>query len=137
MVFPSAYVALPSVRSSHGSRAKSWTGLRIASAGPWHNLALYAILAAMASSGLNSHGRLWVMGGYGLWQDVHNLGPVVLGLMPNSPLKDHIPLSSTVAKLDDTLLGGSDTASKAWEQYLTGPEDPMIGWCVSRGWFKG
>lgn len=81
LILPSAYVALPGAQSSHGSQANSWTGLRIASAGPWHNLVIYAALAAVSSSGLNGHGRLWAIGGYGLWQDVGGQGPTVVGLM--------------------------------------------------------
>ena len=129
LFIPSAFVSL----SAHSlASLQHLPRIRIATAGALHNIGLwfvvtYLILRIDGSTFWNTLG----------WQDVSRQGVVVRGIDWESPLYQHLPLSSIITRLDDFRLGGNNAL---WREYLTSsygetPDD--LGWCVPKDWYEG
>ncbi|EIM83886.1 uncharacterized protein STEHIDRAFT_113130 [Stereum hirsutum FP-91666 SS1] len=110
VLIPSAFVALPSASLlSLPSRARA----RIAAAGAWHNLVFWGMLVLAG----------WMWNPLWIWEDVSDLGKIVIGVDEDSPLHPHLPLGSLIIGLDDIPLNihtdGHGTEMDVWTQYLT------------------
>ncbi|KAG8900882.1 hypothetical protein FRB99_005691 [Tulasnella sp. 403] len=138
LAIPTAYVAFPSTFDTQSSTSSNRAKLRIASAGAWHNLLLWLVIACVTYSRILDGDMFWTLGGYGAYEDVSSKGLVVVSIMNDSPLNGHIPLGSIITKVDDVWLGKTDGGTRSWQSYLgsyKAPQD-LQGWCVSRDWYK-
>ncbi|KAJ3855605.1 hypothetical protein EV368DRAFT_79487 [Lentinula lateritia] len=131
LVLPSAFVSFP---TGFLSSLDVISRARIIAAGPWHNLVLWVFLAVLGRTAdrverATDVGNILVSLG---WEDMSNVGRVVVGLDDDSPLNSVLKVGSVITALDDTSLADEEDR---WSQYLIPqiPSDiPWYGWCVSR-----
>ncbi|PCH41919.1 hypothetical protein WOLCODRAFT_17384 [Wolfiporia cocos MD-104 SS10] len=123
LLIPSAFVSLPTAAvSALPARAR----LRIASAGAFHNLALWLALIVLARVPLHA-----LLG----YADVGAWGAVVIAVEERSPLQAHLPVGSVITHVDDEPL-----TEPSWPTLLLqSPASDMqdnLGWCAQRPWFE-
>ncbi|KAI0755061.1 peptidase family M50-domain-containing protein [Daedaleopsis nitida] len=130
VILPSAFVALPAGETeSLAPRPRA----RIISAGAFHNLALWVVLAGAASVHISDY--VWPVLGY---RDVSAYGRVVVGVDEDSPLFDHVPLGAVVYKVGDETLDRTEGALHSWDALLSAKPDgsaSVLGWCSEEPWF--
>ncbi|ORX39122.1 hypothetical protein BD324DRAFT_618578, partial [Kockovaella imperatae] len=121
------HYGMPSMMVSFSSsvdRIPTSARIRLASSGPWHNLAIYLLLGIASLTGF------WKP----LWADVGEKGLVVDSVEPMSALYAHIRPGDLITHLDDLFVGGTSSTHEhnAWARYLTSNEigDLDRGWCV-------
>ncbi|KAL5521099.1 hypothetical protein ACEPAG_9021 [Sanghuangporus baumii] len=121
VILPSAFVAFASPMDTLSAFGR----LRVISSGAWHNFVLWALLYFVSLSNIKS---AWTSFG---WQNVNDLGVVVVEVEESSPLVFHFPPGSIITRLDDISLGSTeDFAEEIWTRYLLGPKIPSEeGWC--------
>ncbi|KAF8958412.1 hypothetical protein BDZ97DRAFT_1668560 [Flammula alnicola] len=122
---PAAFVSFPTAgMKALPSQARS----RIIAAGPFHNIVFWCFLVFITRSGLINLASF--VSGY---QNVSNVGKVVIDVNLDSPLSLHLPPGAIITKLDDTSLAFPDTPTDVWTEYLQGTtKGPSLGWCVGR-----
>ncbi|KAH9915065.1 peptidase family M50-domain-containing protein [Epithele typhae] len=129
VLLPSAFVALPAAETAAlPTRARA----RIVAAGVFHNIVLYALLAAFAWSHLGD--AVWPVFGY---RNVRAYGRVV-----ESQLAGYVPVGAVIYKIGDDALADRAQGTDRWAQLLTAAEDrgerasgPVLGWCAEEPWF--
>lgn len=122
-IYPGAFVNIPDESMQLLSPFRQ---LKIICAGVWHNVVLYLWTFILLSGGLKL--CLTMVG----WQSLENSGGVsVLSVRHESPLAQHLPLSSIIYRLDDvTLMKNIDD----WNAYLLtdeGRSRPINGFCTA------
>jgi len=131
VLIPSAFV---SISSGTMSRLPATGRLRIASAGAYHNVLIFAIVSLV---GRTTFGNRMLAVGY---EDVSRLGKVVISIDDDSPLNGHLIPGETITRLDDFALG-SDLHQDLWSRYFLEPDtisaSPLTGWCVETEWLQG
>ncbi|KAL5504961.1 hypothetical protein ACEPAH_7624 [Sanghuangporus vaninii] len=122
IILPSAFVAFASPLDTLSTIGR----LRVISSGAWHNLVLCGLLSFASLSNVKS---VWTTFG---WQNVSDLGAVVLEIEESSPLVFHLSPGSIITALDDMPLGSTeDFAEEIWTRYLLGRKIPSEeGWCT-------
>ncbi|KAF9071599.1 hypothetical protein BDP27DRAFT_1322026 [Rhodocollybia butyracea] len=120
LVMPSAFVSFASA-SMHA--LEPMAKARIISAGPWHNLVLWACFLALGKTGLGT--AILSLG----WKDLSMDGRIVIALDDDSPLNSVLSVGSIITALDDVSLAGGEDR---WSEYLHKSFDdiPWYGWCV-------
>ncbi|KAJ3812538.1 hypothetical protein F5876DRAFT_74746 [Lentinula aff. lateritia] len=128
LVLPSAFVSFP---SGFLSSLDVISRARIIAAGPWHNLVLWVFLAVLGRTAdrverATDVGNILVSLG---WEDMSNVGRVVVGLDDDSPLNSVLKVGSVITALDDTSLADEEDR---WSQYLI-PQIPSdIPWYATQ-----
>ncbi|OCB90702.1 hypothetical protein A7U60_g2064 [Sanghuangporus baumii] len=122
IILPSAFVAFAAPLDTLSTIGR----LRVISSGAWHNLVLWGLLYFVSLSNVKS---VWAAFG---WQNVSDLGMVILGVEESSPLVFHLSPGSIILSLDDMPLGSTgDISEEIWTRYLLGPRIPSEeGWCI-------
>ncbi|KAI1787204.1 hypothetical protein LXA43DRAFT_975386 [Ganoderma leucocontextum] len=130
ILLPSAFVAFPvELTDSLPPRAR----VRIISAGAFHNLFFWLLLAAATWASISE--VAWPLLGY---QDVSAYGRVVVHIDEGSPLYGYLPIGSVVYKVGDDTLDGPGGAKTRWESLLSNKRNasiPALGWCIEEPWF--
>jgi S2P endopeptidase len=95
-VYPGAFVDIPSRPLSLLSPRRQ---LKVICAGVWHNFVLWLITALILSNGLKF--GLQIFG----WRSLEGSGGVsVVDVRSDSPLAEHLPISSVIYRLNDVYL---------------------------------
>lgn len=127
VVFPSFFVAFPVIRLE---RLQAVDRLRVTAAGCFHNFAFWCLLY------LATWTKIGTFLSEFFFEDVSHLGKVVVGVHPDSPLRNHIPSGAIVTMLDDTTLSvtGIASSSDPWDEFLLSPSTPAAtrGWCFEK-----
>ncbi|CAO3661729.1 unnamed protein product [Umbelopsis ramanniana] len=122
VLYPGAFVDIPSRPLSLLPPGRQ---LKVICAGVWHNFVLWLITALVLSSGLKF--GLEIFG----WRSLEGSGGVsVVDIRADSPLFQHLPISSVIYRLNDNDL---NNGIQDWNKVLV--EDgvwsrPSIGFCV-------
>ncbi|KAJ9100544.1 hypothetical protein QFC21_003587 [Naganishia friedmannii] len=135
-IFPFAAVVLPSSVDRHPPKSL----LRIAAAGPYHNLLTYATVLLLPLSGIQNL----------FYQDVTSQGVYISQVYEASPLKFHLPVGVIVHQLDDVPLGtafhkavSAVPPTDIWTAYLLREHEELVdgdigsqleSWGRNRGW---
>lgn len=122
-IYPGAFVNIPDESMQLLSPFRQ---LKIICAGVWHNVVLYLWTFILLSGGLKL--CLTLAG----WQSLESTGGVsVVSVRHESPLAQHLPLSSVIYRLDDATLARNIID---WNDYLLADEArsrPINGFCTS------
>ncbi|KAH8550343.1 hypothetical protein BGW37DRAFT_427843, partial [Umbelopsis sp. PMI_123] len=122
ILYPGAFVDIPSRPLSLLPPGRQ---LKVICAGVWHNFVLWLVTALVLSNGLKI--GLQIFG----WRSLEGSGGVsVVDVRTNSPVFEHLPISSVIYRLNDNYL---NNGIQDWNKILV--EDgvwskPTAGFCV-------
>lgn len=101
--------------------------LRLATAGPLHNLITYLSLFILAGTGLP----------HLFWTDQSVNGVTIYSVAPSSPLYGHVHAGDLITHVDDVFMGHDENMGRGqggWQRYMSSDNigDEGKGWCVDR-----
>ncbi|CEL54538.1 Membrane-bound transcription factor site-2 protease OS=Cricetulus griseus GN=MBTPS2 PE=2 SV=1 [Rhizoctonia solani AG-1 IB] len=147
---PSAFVSLGSAAFDKLSPAPR---MRIATAGAYHNLVLWFMIAMLGWSHIaDIMNQGWTGWGtpLGPYKSVDDLGVAIRSVEQDSDLSYHLFPGDVIARIEDTVLSQAHlltehrTPLRLWHDLLlhhhhnvTIDDLPDMGWCVDKKWYQG
>ncbi|KAF8682202.1 Peptidase family M50 [Rhizoctonia solani] len=151
------FVCLPSAFVSLGSAAFDKLSpvprMRIATAGAYHNIVLWLIIAILGWSDINNiMNQGWTGWGtpLGPYRSVDDLGVAIRSIEQESDLSYHLFPGDIITRIEDTILSRAHllkerrTPLQLWHDLLlhhhhnvTIDDLPDMGWCVDKKWYEG
>ncbi|KAF8634073.1 hypothetical protein AX17_004335 [Amanita inopinata Kibby_2008] len=129
LILPSASVAFAASTLDHiPSRSRS----AIVSAGPFHNLVFWFILALLSKANL----AIIFLQLFG-YRDISSLGRLVVDVTSESPLSQYLRPGTLITHIDDTSLALIDSPESSWNALLRDSHaEESKGWCIDENTFS-
>ncbi|KAF8602739.1 hypothetical protein BDV93DRAFT_557216 [Ceratobasidium sp. AG-I] len=146
---PSAFVSLGSAAFD---RLSSLSRMRIATAGAYHNIVLWLLIAFLGWSGLGQFlSQGWTGWGtpFGLYKTIDDVGVSIKSVEFDSDLSQYLYPGDIITRIEDTVLAQAQLLSQRrtplqlWHDLLlhhhhnvTIEDLPDMGWCVDKKWYE-